>query len=82
MNIEITAWREMGDDEDRLDVRLAEEGENVHLAIANEYDIHYDADDIEDGEADLVVVNSSIIKSGEVWERGDKKYRITIEEVV
>lgn len=84
--IEITQWREYGDDDDSIDIRVLDDTEVcVPCDLAEQYELEYDPDDEDQGDniKDLLVINQSTIKNGEVFETASgKKYRVTIEEVI
>lgn len=78
----ITQWREYGDDEDSLDVRLvADELEEPLQIIAAEHDLEHDQDVQEDGPGLAMSINSQIIIDGEEFCFEGKHYRIRFEEV-
>ena len=81
MALHVTQWRELGDDEDCLDVRLAPKDADVITEIAAENQVHRTEEDEEEKPGDMQVINTETIHDGQVFERDGKQYRIRIEEV-
>ena len=79
--IQIVQWREIGDDEDCLDIETFPDGDNRSLVTlkAEEHEL------VEDGDCDVdpvMIVNyDADIVDGDIMESYGRKFRISITEV-
>lgn len=80
--IQILEWRECGDDEDSLDVRLIPDGEASidGDSIREEYDIE-PPDENEEGNGTIYINHDIEIQDGEVMTCGYRKFRVNITEI-
>ena len=84
LHLEILQWRELGDDEDSLSMRIAEtDAPCFGRIIAEEHDLNYREDAEGDEEGLFLSTNEMTFTDGEVitCEYSGRKFRINITEV-
>lgn len=80
ITIDAIQWRESGDDEDSLSIFVGRQTDDqLYQRIADEHELS--RTDAGDADNELMVINHSTIKNGEVIECNGKHFKITIEEV-